>query len=79
MICTLQSFHFSMSTLKRAVHNVLDSTMLYWQYLTAGPNTEADGRSAYSNVQVGERVPKKDDSKFIVVTTSSIMTPLLLL
>ncbi|HEG7242432.1 TPA: hypothetical protein SFI03_000921 [Staphylococcus aureus] len=44
-----------------------------------GPNTEADGKPAYNNVQVGERVPKKDDSKFIVVTTSSIMTPLLLL
>ncbi|AJP66820.1 hypothetical protein UG86_12550 [Staphylococcus aureus] len=44
-----------------------------------GPNTEAGGKPAYNNVQVGERVPKKDDSKFIVVTTSSIMTPLLLL
>ncbi|AVS00200.1 nitrogen fixation protein NifR [Staphylococcus aureus] len=29
-------------------------------------------------MQVGG-APKKDDSKFIVVTTSSIMTPLLLL
>ncbi|HDC2922384.1 TPA: hypothetical protein O7823_000118 [Staphylococcus aureus] len=44
-----------------------------------GPNTEADGRPAYINVQVGERCPKKDDSKFIVVTTSSIITSLLLL
>ncbi|HDZ5880658.1 TPA: hypothetical protein RTT83_000668 [Staphylococcus aureus] len=43
-----------------------------------GPNTEAGGKSAYNNVQVGG-APKKDDSKFIVVTTSSIMTPLLLL
>ncbi|ALO32474.1 hypothetical protein ASU36_10230 [Staphylococcus aureus] len=45
----------------------------------AGPQHRSWRKAAYNNVQVGERVPKKDDSKFIVVTTSSIMTPLLLL